>query len=70
MNRFHQLREMLPVALLFHLLVGLAHWPTIHVQQRLDLGPSAEKTLAGLKWHMLQIARNERNEALPFYPGD
>ena len=65
MNRLHQLRGMLPVTLMFYLLVGLAHWHPVRMPQRAHFGFSAEETLAGLRWHMLQIARNEHYEAFP-----
>ncbi len=70
MNKFHPLRGMLPVALMFYLLVGLAHWRAVRIPPRVRVGFSVAETLAGLRWHMLQIARNERNEAFPFYPGN
>ncbi|WP_336492670.1 hypothetical protein [Methylobacterium nigriterrae] len=33
-------------------------------------GVSVGTVLAGLTWHMLQVARNEQSASLLFYPGN
>lgn len=70
MNHLDRARDILPVLAALYALVMVANLqaaprPTLPT----GAGVAAERVVAGLKWHMLQIARSERNEAILF-PGN
>ncbi|MCJ2061164.1 hypothetical protein MKK63_00285 [Methylobacterium sp. J-088] len=70
MNHLERARDILPIlaALYAMMMVANSHAPprpTLPAATGID----ADRVVAGLKWHMLEIARNERNEALLF-PGN
>ncbi|MGC5779474.1 hypothetical protein [Methylobacterium sp. NFXW15] len=70
MNHLERVRDILPILAALYAMVMVAN---IHAGPRLMLpastGIDAERVVAGLKWHMLEIGRNEQNEALLF-PGN
>lgn len=71
MNDLDRLHQILPFAAALFLLTGTAQiQATQPAVQHAPSGFSVERVVAGAKWHMLQIAKNERNEALAFYPGN
>ena len=70
MNHLERARDILPILAALYALVMVAN---MQAAQRPALpsgaGIAAERVVSGLKWHMLQIARNAQNEALLF-PGN
>ncbi|MHB2205623.1 hypothetical protein [Methylobacterium sp. CM6257] len=70
MNHLERVRDILPVLAALYALVMVAN---MQAAPRPALssgsGIAAERMVSGLKWHMLQIARNEQNEAILF-PGN
>lgn len=70
MNHLERVRDVLPILAALYALVMVAN---LHAAPRPTLpagmGIDAGRVVSGLKWHMLEIARNERNEAILF-PGN
>ena len=67
MNHFERARDILPIlaALYALVMVGQIHAAPFPAAPRLE----ASRVTSGLKWHMLEMARNEQNEAI-FFPGN
>jgi hypothetical protein len=70
MNHLERVRDILPILAALYAMVMVAQ---IHPAHRpvlpAGMGLDAERVVAGLKWHMLEIGRNEQNEAMLF-PGN
>jgi hypothetical protein len=70
MNHLERVRDVLPILAALYAMAVIAN---SHAASRpaLPIGPGfdSERVVAGLKWHMLEIGRNEQNEALLF-PGN
>lgn len=70
MNHLERVRDILPILAALYAMVLVAN---THASSRPMLpagaGIDAERVVAGLKWHMLKIGRNEQNEAMLF-PGN
>lgn len=70
MNHLERVRDILPILAALYAMVLVAN---SHAAPRPMLptgtGIDAERVVAGLKWHMLEIGRNEQNEAMLF-PGN
>ncbi|MCJ2068878.1 hypothetical protein MKK75_08695 [Methylobacterium sp. J-030] len=70
MNHLERARDILPILAALYAMVMIAN---IHAAARpvlpVSTGIAATRVVSGLKWHMLEIARNERNEAILF-PGN
>lgn len=70
MNDLTRLREILPFAAALYLATSIAQLQAVQPGDLHRTGLSVATVVSGLKWHMLQIAGNERNEGLVFYPGN
>ena len=68
MNRFRE-RELLPAVLLFYMMMSLVHLHAFHAPS-MRVAVSGDRLLAGLEWHMMRIADQERNGAFSFFPGN
>lgn len=67
MNDFTRLREILSFAAALYLATSIAQLQAGSLHRTgLSIGP----TVSALKWHMLQVAGNERSEGLTFFPGN
>lgn len=70
MNHLERARDILPILAALYAMVVVAN---THAASRPMLptgaGIDVERVVAGLKWHMLEVGRNEQNEALLF-PGN
>ncbi|MEA1833389.1 hypothetical protein U8607_14990 [Methylobacterium durans] len=70
MNDLDRLQKILPFAVALYLATSLAQLQaTQATAPHAGSAVSVERVAASVKWHMLQIARNEQNEALVF-PGN
>jgi predicted anti-sigma-YlaC factor YlaD len=70
MNHLERVRNILPILAALYAMVMVANThaaprPMLPAASSID----AERVVSGLKWHMLEIARNEQNEAILF-PGN
>lgn len=70
MNHLDRARDILPALAALYALLTVANMQAVP-RPMLPTGAAvaAERVVSGLKWHMLQIARNERSEAILF-PGN
>lgn len=70
MNHLERARDILPILAALYAMVMVAN---SHAAPRPMLpagaGLDVERVVAGFKWHMLEVGRNEQNEALLF-PGN
>lgn len=71
MSPVERLRQILPFAMALYLAGSVAQFqatrPTFPPTR---LVVTAENIVSGLKWHMLQIARNEQAEMFIGFPGN
>ena len=70
MNDFTRLREILCFAAALYLATGIAQLQATQAGNLHRTGLSIGPTVSALKWHMLQVAGNERSEGLTFFPGN
>ena len=71
MDDLSRLRDILPFAVALYLLASTVQLQaTQHTPQYVGSSITVKEVLSRVKWHMLQVARNERNENLVFYPGN
>lgn len=68
MNHLDRVRDVLPVAAALYAFLMAANIQAAHRPVR-GLSFDVEQVMSGLKSHMLQVARNEKNEAFLF-PGN
>ena len=67
MNEFDPARVMLPLAVALSLFLSLSQSQAAHPRWT---APSGGAVLAGIKQQMLEVAREQGNGSLVFYPTD
>ncbi|POR41298.1 hypothetical protein [Methylobacterium sp. V23] len=70
MNDFTRLREILPFAAALYLATSIAQLQATQAGDLHRTGQSIGSVVSSLKWHMLQVAGNERSEGLTLFPGN
>ena len=70
MNHLERARDILPILAALYAMVVVANTHAAsHPPLPTGTGIDVARVVAGLKWHMLEVGRNEQNEALLF-PGN
>lgn len=71
MHPTERLRQILPFAVALYLASSMAQLratqPVLHVPHD---GISIEDIVSGIKWHMLEVAKNEQAEMFAGFPGN
>lgn len=71
MHPADRLRQILPFAVALYLAGSVAH---LQATQSAFHGPrdgiSAREIVSGIRWHMLEMAKNEQAEAFAAFPGN
>ncbi|MFY9294802.1 MAG: hypothetical protein WAP03_29580 [Methylorubrum rhodinum] len=65
-----RLRQILPFAMAVYLAASVAQFQAVRPSHVAPRGVSIESLVAGLKWHMLEMAKNEQAGMTLGFPGN